>query len=397
MTQGNDHDWPLDKSLTYDGGDSESVPTTPSPVAGAGTEMLDVGFDMALDRLSSEQWLSPSLDSDKWPSISSFSSSPLAMQLESFTSSFLDNVDNLNGDEELQSCIFPSPDDMSSIPPELLNYENSQPQSSRSSLQFGEGFAVQRHLDGLERQKPSPPVPNSEFSKSNSGFAGKRHTTSSYSSGYQQKLLPLSDSKGQVDDCRCLHLSAHLLHDLGSKTATTEPTAMDRLLSFFRGSLKRCSKILACDQCVSRTENNMLLAMAARYMSVLCDQIVACYTRRQTEKPVIHDHWSSVPANDRWQSDSSEDIDMSGDLKSEEGHDMWFSTYRIESDQEQTHVLTTLIKIQLTEYALVLEKLRARAGTHSGQLTLVTDAEKRYQKARGVLKASFKAKLDRRV
>jgi hypothetical protein len=202
--------------------------------------------------------------------------------------------------------------------------------------------------------------------------------------------------------CSCLNLCAHLLEELGANSARKEPAPMDVLLGVFRDALRRCEHILGCEECSSRAENNMLLAMAALYMSVICCQIVACYLKRHADDSGASNkqrskesfNWPLPPPLSQKQpvSSSSSDsgIQHCGTDKTAGGEeDMWFSTYRIKSTLERKHVLTTLIMVQLAEFLNILETLRDRASSRSGQEALITEAIDRHRLARSMLRESL--------
>lgn len=203
--------------------------------------------------------------------------------------------------------------------------------------------------------------------------------------------------------CSCLNLCAHLLEELGANSARKEPAPMDVLLGVFRDALRRCEHILGCEECSSRAENNMLLAMAALYMSVICCQIVACYLRRHGEDSSSTSNKARSKENFNWplppplshkqpvsSSSSDSGIQHCGTDKAAGGEeDMWFSTYRIKSTLERKHVLTTLIMVQLAEFLNILETLRDRASSRSGQEALITEAIERHRLARSMLRESL--------
>ncbi|RYO99262.1 hypothetical protein DL763_001626 [Monosporascus cannonballus] len=227
-----------------------------------------------------------------------------------------------------------------------------------------------------------------------------------------------SNGTSPGDICRCLYLAARLLEDLGAKSAQSNPTTIDVLLGVFRDALRQVTAILGCQKCLSRTENNMLLAMAGRYMSLICDQLVGVYVRLQEargrESLGEQDLYgwgsgsssgpgslprspSSSTSSGAWQEagrgvagfEANSRAASGGRMSSAEGADeMWFSTYRIESSRERLQVLNTLVTVQMTEFSQVLEKLKTRAGRQRGQMELLIEAEKRAQAARNRLHAN---------
>ncbi|KAK4244366.1 hypothetical protein C7999DRAFT_17374 [Corynascus novoguineensis] len=250
-----------------------------------------------------------------------------------------------------------------------------------------------------------PPAPRSLHSK------GSSATTST------------SNGSSTGDICKCLYLAAQLLEDLGAKSAQSDPTAIDVLLCVFRNALRQVTAILACQRCLRRTENTMLLAMAGRYMSLLCDELVGGYEQLQTAKGRQNggeqDQFglgsgsssesgifprspssSALSSNSSgaWQEagrgsagfEANSRAAFSGQTSSVEVADeMWFSTYRIESSRERLQVFVTLVTVQMAEFSQLLEKLKARAGRQRGQMELLIEAEKRAQEARNRLHANL--------
>ena len=189
---------------------------------------------------------------------------------------------------------------------------------------------------------------------------------------------------------------ACLLEELGAESASGNPARMDLLLSYLRGALARCSTVLDCERCTSLSDNNMLLAMVGQYMSTICERIVMCYfelqcvqeqRQSQQQQPSISSLLAGVGG-------------VGGDQESENGgtrsgsgvlnaDDIWFSTYRIDNGCERMQVLQCLASIQLTEFARLLEKLKARGGSHKGHLVLLTEAEERIKAVQSMLRTNL--------
>ncbi|KAL2194446.1 hypothetical protein P885DRAFT_62925 [Corynascus similis CBS 632.67] len=164
--------------------------------------------------------------------------------------------------------------------------------------------------------------------------------------------------------------------------------------------------------------------MAGRYMSLLCDQLVAGYEQLQTAKgrqnggeqdqfglgygpssgPRIFPRSPSSSALSSsnsfggWQEagrgsagfEANSRAAFSGQTSSVEAPDeMWFSTYRIESSRERLQVFVSLVTVQMAEFSQLLEKLKARAGRQRGQMELLIEAEKRAREARNRLHANL--------
>jgi hypothetical protein len=76
-------------------------------------------------------------------------------------------------------------------------------------------------------------------------------------------------SPTQSAGCHCLLSSLSFLEKLTSRPLTDEHR-IDLLLSDVRVSIETLSKFVACASCATRVEQNLLLAMAARQLSVIC-------------------------------------------------------------------------------------------------------------------------------
>ena len=60
-------------------------------------------------------------------------------------------------------------------------------------------------------------------------------------------------------------------------SANCAATALDVLLSYFRGVLVNCATIVDCEGCTLLSKNNMLLAIAGQYLSIICVRISISY------------------------------------------------------------------------------------------------------------------------
>lgn len=220
--------------------------------------------------------------------------------------------------------------------------------------------------------------------------SAKEYQDATKQEGDGQGITPALGIKdtNEKEGCRCLHITACLVEELGAKSANNDLAAMDVLLCDFRESLANCAAILDCEKCTSASENNMLLAMAGRYMSTLCERIVKCYIGMQDcseRQPLVtvSSPWPSVKPPIK-KIDFRED----GGVSSKSTGDMWFSTYRIEGSQERTQVLRCLVTVQISEFCKLLNKLKARSGSRKGHLVLLSEAEGRTQAAVAILKSS---------
>ncbi|ERF73409.1 hypothetical protein EPUS_08552 [Endocarpon pusillum Z07020] len=205
-------------------------------------------------------------------------------------------------------------------------------------------------------------------------------------------LTRRSDAK---DGCPCLHLMACLLEELGAESASSDQATMDLLLGYLRCALVRCSTVLDCERCTSLSDNNMLLAMVGQYMSTICERMVMCYIglqgaqeqRQSKQQPSVSSLLAGVGGTGGDQEDGNGGTRSgSGVLDADE---IWFSTYRIDDGWERMQVLQCLASVQLIEFSRMLEKLKARGGSHRGHLVLLTEAEKRIKAVQLMLRTKL--------
>lgn len=207
------------------------------------------------------------------------------------------------------------------------------------------------------------------------------------------------------------------------------------MLSFLRSALSHCTAALDCDRCQGQGETNILVAVACQYMTIMYERVVRACVRMLETKIVSRQQQpqqqqqqggapgsaasassrsnavgsasvssfalsSSLPSSGRALVAVPDDGDSVGttsnDPSSDAADDMWFSTYRIESDCERMHVLTTLVTVQSTEFARLLGRVRTRVGgspTGHCRMKILTEAENRTNIMRRMLKSS----LDRAI
>ncbi|KAL2760689.1 hypothetical protein ACRALDRAFT_1066833 [Sodiomyces alcalophilus JCM 7366] len=348
-----------------------------------------------------------------------------------------------NFDHMSSSNSFPSPDD--GLPPSWMismdsragtadmdrRHSNSSSRSSNHVRHESYSRKFASGQTGWPDKGPGTPGQTSRILNPTSAPRGSQ-TNGSSAATPTTTTTPTSDGSSPGGSCRCLYLTARLLEDLGAKSAKSDPTSMDVQLGDFRDSLRQITAILECQKCLRRTENNMLLAMAGRYMSIICDQLVGCYVRlheaRGSEdggperfgwRTEPNSGAASAPPSSSSSTSSSSSSsgawnEASGGAELEAGKmssrpasdgraaaavvgaeaaaaadEMWFSTYRVEGSWEWLQVLTTLVTVQITGFCQVLAKLKTRAGSQRGQLELLVEAEERTQTARNRLRTSL--------
>ncbi|KAK2790571.1 hypothetical protein FQN53_009039 [Emmonsiellopsis sp. PD_33] len=213
------------------------------------------------------------------------------------------------------------------------------------------------------------------------------------------------------DSCGCLHLATCLLEDLGAESNNSETATMDILLASFRQALSKLADILDCQPCIFLHESNMLLLMAAQYMSIASKRAAMSYLKlnrelEERQQQQSQDQRQSTTATiDTWNSNNTPLI---GSTKEEtrgftcsipratgepRGEDMiWFSSYHIEARSERMQVLRCLVTVQLTEFSQLVDKLKGRVGSGIGHLMLLAGAERRIRMTWKMLQAASKDK-----
>ncbi|KXH41514.1 hypothetical protein CSAL01_06399 [Colletotrichum salicis] len=238
---------------------------------------------------------------------------------------------------------------------EIMDDSSSTPGLSSSSLNLllDENFPSNLMI-------PPADAPTSTKTQPNLKSTPVAYNMSAPATSPLTALLEGSDTAvKKKSECRCLRLAAHLLEQLGNEGANTESATMDVLLNCCREAIKGCDSILSCTLCKSRSESMMLLAMAAQYLSNICEKTVRSY----------------VDVVRKLQSGNSQ---LTGDS-------MWFQSYKIESPVERNQVLKCLVTGQLTEFCLLIGKIKARVGTRKAHLAPLLGAERKIQCMRTML------------
>jgi hypothetical protein len=178
-------------------------------------------------------------------------------------------------------------------------------------------------------------------------------------------LEPLGKVQTGSDSCSCQARSISLLERLVSKAASRE-NRIDVLLADVRNSIATLAIFMACTRCASRDEQNMLLAMAARQISIICAQMANCFKSLQQS--------------------GAEAPQTQADLDASIGPvDIFVSTYRV-SRRERLHMLKSLVTLQTIELQQHLDAIKARCGP-AGQV-FVTEAEKQVTTAQTAIRST---------
>ncbi|KAI4233127.1 MAG: hypothetical protein LQ349_004594 [Xanthoria aureola] len=161
-------------------------------------------------------------------------------------------------------------------------------------------------------------------------------------------LEPWHKKRTESDGCRCLLNSISFLERLASKSASREDR-IDLLLAEVRNCIETLALFTACERCAARIEHNMLLAMAARQISVIIGKTANCY------KTV---HLCGGRRGDNTTTKTSPQLPelytaAAGPV------DIAVSTYRV-NRRERLHLLESLVTLQIAEFQQHLDTIKAR-------------------------------------
>ncbi|KAM5506988.1 hypothetical protein McanMca71_001893 [Microsporum canis] len=159
------------------------------------------------------------------------------------------------------------------------------------------------------------------------------------------------------DGC-CLLSSISFLNRLVSRSASCE-NRIDLLLADVRSSIETLATFMLCERCASRVEHDMLIAMTARQISVICGMMANCY-RTMYLRAVDSNTLSSEP-----------EVDVAAGAV-----DVFVSTYRVNL-RERLHLLESLVSLQLVEFQQHIDtiKTRHRSRPDQGQAETLIEAE----------------------
>lgn len=157
-----------------------------------------------------------------------------------------------------------------------------------------------------------------------------------------RSLEPRGHTRTESDSCSCLLSSISFLEKLVSRSASRE-NRIDLLLRDVRGSIRILSTFMACERCAAQVEQNILLAMAAQQISVICEKTANCY-----ESMHVGDLDGTNSATQTPEANSTADP-----------VDICVSTYRV-SRRERQHMLKSLVTLQISELQQHISTIESR-------------------------------------
>lgn len=172
-------------------------------------------------------------------------------------------------------------------------------------------------------------------------------------------LEPWGKTRTESDSCCCLLNSISFLERLASRSASRD-NRIDLLLADVRNCIETLAIFIACERCAARVEQSMLLAMAARQISVICGKTANCY--KAMHLCGLGDTNSSQQKPELYASAGPVDISV--------------STYRV-NRRERLYLLEILVTLQIVEFQRHLNKIKARYRNRSnqGQTEVLVEAE----------------------
>lgn len=170
---------------------------------------------------------------------------------------------------------------------------------------------------------------------------------------------PRNKPRTDPESCSCLLSSISFLERLVSKSASRE-NRIDLLFADVRNSMETLAIFIACERCATQIEQNMLLAMALRQISVICGKTADCYRSMRTCG--LDD--AKSPKQKSELDDSASSIDIA------------VLTYSV-SKREMLHMLESLVTFQIMELQQHINtvKNRYRNQPNLGQAEALVEAE----------------------
>ncbi|KAL3442888.1 hypothetical protein BJX65DRAFT_312348 [Aspergillus insuetus] len=171
-------------------------------------------------------------------------------------------------------------------------------------------------------------------------------------------LEPLDKTHTGSDNC-CLLNSVSFLERLSSKSSSREDR-LDLLLADLRNSIETLAVFISCDRCAARVEQNMLLAMAAREIGVICGRMANCC--KAMHRGSLSDTSSSQQGSEPAPSPIPVDISV--------------ATYRV-NPREKLHLLGSLVALQIMDFQRQINTIRSRYRNrpNKGQVEALSEAE----------------------
>ncbi|KAH6876758.1 hypothetical protein B0T10DRAFT_585174, partial [Thelonectria olida] len=172
-----------------------------------------------------------------------------------------------------------------------------------------------------------------------------------------------ANTRTESDSCSCLLSSISFLERLASRSASRE-SRIDVIFADVRNSMEALAAFIACERCAAREELNMVLAMAARHISIICGKLANCYR-----------HLRGL-SGDTNNNDSSHQQQLDRDASIPGTVDISVSTYSVDR-REGLHLLKSLATFQIREFQQHINTIKSRypPQPNQGQAGTLTEAE----------------------
>ncbi|KAI8946058.1 hypothetical protein F4801DRAFT_566047 [Xylaria longipes] len=221
-------------------------------------------------------------------------------------------------------------------------------------------------VDELELWEESRMTPDSDMSWT---MSADGHSTA----GRSPEALPLEPwdkTRPKPGSCRCLLSSISFLDRLVSRAASCE-SRMDRLLGDVREAIEALTKFMACERCVGQVELNIVLAMAARQISVICGKVANGYK-------ALHMMASAGDKSSSRESQQRPGLEGSASPVVE----ISVSTYRV-NQRERLCLLKSLVTLQIAELQQHINTMawQYRNRPNPGQAGALREAKKQIKLA----------------
>lgn len=177
----------------------------------------------------------------------------------------------------------------------------------------------------------------------------------------------------ESDSCSCLLGSIIFLEKLACKSASCE-SRIDVILADVRNSMKTLAVFIACKKCEARAELNIVLAMAARNIAIICGRLANSYKHL---RGLSSDNNNDEPSHQH-QSDR--------DTSTTSGVDISVSTYSVDQ-REGLYLLESLTTFQIIDFQRYIDTIKSRYPhqTNQGQPGTLTEAENYVKSAQATI------------
>ncbi|KAH6982673.1 hypothetical protein EDB80DRAFT_691856 [Ilyonectria destructans] len=198
--------------------------------------------------------------------------------------------------------------------PEVSPRSHKDPWRSNSTLRAPDSDSSQMFLEPLDLPEPATfvgyewfEIPVNTISDLPSDSSISRSTSTEAIKGYERKNDMKAHSNG--NHCQCLSLVASFIEQVETQR-TKSDTSIESLLESCREPLGQSKALLACPRCRSRSEYILLLAMLAKSISAVCNDLVQRYVRDRLGgshgQLALADKWPEVRVGTYFVEDSVE-------------------------------------------------------------------------------------------